>query len=200
MPLAAFNSAIRVGAACVAHVSVGSEVYACKENWLPEFFQSYFGGNIIAEKAAIDAVGGDAKKVCLLKPTFIYGGAEFKLLPPRVNYEYGSGVEELLMLPPFKILADVTPGLIKVALRPPVCVDSVAAACAKAALDDSGADLVVLDGTEEINAYSGQPKSTGLTDALEWSKEKAIDFYGWAKVEVPKAIDAVQSKIDKSKK
>ena len=90
--------------------------------------------------------------------------------------------------------------MIKVALRPPVCVDSVAAACAKAALDDSGADLPVLDGTEEINAYSGQPKSTGLTDALEWSKDKAVEFYGWAKVEVPKAIDAVQSKIDESKK
>ena len=190
MPLAAFNSAIRVGAACVAHVSVGSEVYACKENWLPEFFQSYFGGNIIAEKAAIDAVGGDAKKVCLLKPTFIYGGAEFKLLPPRVNYEYGSGVEELLMLPYSRFL------------RMPHLAWSLPtrAACANAALDDSGADLAVLDGAEEINAYSGQPKSPGLTDALEWSKEKAIEFYGWAKVEVPKAIDAVQSKIDESRK
>ena len=127
------------------------------------------------------------------------GGTGFGLLPPRVNYEYGSGVEELLMLPPFKILADVTPGLIKVALRPPVCVDSVAGACAKAALDDSGADLPVLDGTDDINEYSGQPKSTGLTDALEWSKEQAIKFYDWAKVEVPKAVDSVQKVIDESK-
>lgn len=199
--VAAFNSAKRGGKLQrAAYVSVGSEVDACKENWLPEFFNSYFEGKIIAEKSAIDALGGDAKKVCLVKPTFIYGGAEFGLLPPRVNYEYGSGVEELLFLPPFKFLADVTPGLIKVALRPPVCVDSVAAACAKAALDDSGADLLVLDGTDAINGYSGQPKSTGLTDALEWSKEQAIKFYGWAKVEVPKAIDTVQSKIDESKK
>ena len=115
-----------------------------------------------------------------------------------MNYEYGSGVEELLMLPPFKLLADATPGLIKVALRPPVCVDSVAGACAKAALDEGS--LPTLDGTYEINEYSGQPKSTGLTDALEWSKEQAIKFYDWAKVEVPKAIESVQAKIDESKK
>lgn len=199
--VAAFGSAQRGGKLQrVAYVSVGSEVDACKENWLPEFFKGYFEGKIVAEKAALEAVDGDAKRACLVKPTFIYGGTEFGLLPPRVNYEYGSGVEELLMLPPFKFLADATPGLIKVALRPPVCVDSVAAACAKAALDDSGADLLVLDGTEDINAYSGQPDSTGLTDGLEWSKEQAIKFYDWAKVEVPKAIDAAQSKIEESKK
>ena len=165
------------------------------------FFNSYFEGKIIAEAAAIDSVSGDTSKVCIVKPTFIYGGDSFGINPPRVNYEYGSGVEELLFLPPFKFLADITPGLIKVALRPPVCVDSVAAACAKAAVDDSGADLpTTLDGTEAINAYSGQPKSTGLTDALDFAKEKLTDFYDWAKVEVPKAIESVQSKIEEAKK
>ena len=159
----------------------------------------YFDGKIVAEQAALDAVSGDDKKVCLVKPTFIYGGDEFGFLPPRVNYEYGSGVEELLFLPPFKFLADVTPGLIKVALRPPVCVDSVAAACAKAALDESG-NLPTLDGTEQINAYSGQPDSTGLTEALAWTKEKLGEFYDWAKVEVPKAVDAIQTKLDEAKK
>ncbi len=198
---AAFGSASRGGRLQRAvYVSVGSEVDACKENWLPEFFKGYFEGKEMAEKAATTAMGGDATKVCLVKPTFIYGGTEFGLLPPRVNYEYGSGVEELLMLPPFRFLADVTPGLIKVALRPPVCVDSVAAACAKAALDDSSASFpTILDGTYEINEYSGQPKSTGLTDALEYGKEEAIKFYDWAKVEVPKAINTIQSKIKEVK-
>jgi hypothetical protein len=60
------------------YVSVSSEVDACKENWLPEFFKSYFEGKIIAEKAAIDSVG-DAKKVCFVKPTSIYGGSDFGL-------------------------------------------------------------------------------------------------------------------------
>ncbi|KAL7500612.1 hypothetical protein ACHAWT_011244 [Skeletonema menzelii] len=198
---AAFASAMRGGnLKRAAYVSVASEVDACKENWLPEFFKSYFEGKIVAEKAAVDSVGGDTSKVCFVKPTFIYGGDSFGINPPRVNFEYGAGVEELLFLPPFKIAADLTPGLIKVALRPPVCVDSVAGACAKAALDDSGADLPTLDGTEAINAYSEYPKSTGLTDALKWSKEKLSEFYDWAKVEVPKAIDTVQQKIEETKK
>ena len=199
--VSAFNSSKRGGKLKRAvYISVGSEVDACKDKWLPEFMKGYFEGKIIAERAAIDAVGGDSKKVCLVKPTFIYGGTEFGLFPPRVNFEYGSAVEELLMLPPFKVLADVSPGLIKVALRPPVCVDSVATACAKAALDESCDNLPVLDGTVDINKYSGQPESTGLTDALEWSKVQIVKFYDWAKVQVPKAIDVLQSKIEESKK
>ena len=138
--------------------------------------------------------------MCVVKPTFIYGGDSFGITPPRVTFEYGSGIEELLMLPPIKILADITPGLIKVALRPPVCVDSVAGACAKAVLDESGLPLPTLDGTDEINEYSGQPKSTGLADAITWSKGKLVDFYDWAKVEVPKAIDLAQKKIDELQK
>ena len=69
--VAAFNSAKRAGAQRAVYVSVGSEVDACKDGWLPEFFQSYFEGKIVAENAAIDAMGGDEKKVCLVKPTFI---------------------------------------------------------------------------------------------------------------------------------
>lgn len=194
----AFASAKRGGnLRRASYVSVGSEVEASK-GWLPEFFLSYFEGKIFAERAALDSLGGDTSKLCIVKPTFIYGGNDFALAPPRVNYDYGSGVEELLMLPPLKILADLTPGLIKVALRPPVSVDAVAAACAKAVMDETGT-LPTLDGTDEINAYSGQPKSTGLTDALQWSKEKLMDFYDWAKVEVPKAIDTVAKKLEEAK-
>lgn len=199
---AAFDSASRGGKLQrVVYVSVSSEVDACKDNWLPEFFRGYFEGKEMAEKAAVVAMGGDSTRVCLVKPTFIYGGKEFGLFPPRVNYEYGSGVEELLMLPLFQFLANITPGLIKVALRPPVCVDSVAAACAKAAMDDSSiSSPTVLDGTYEINMYSGQPKSTGLTDAVEYSREQAMKFYDWAKVEVPKLFDAVQTQIEEMKR
>ena len=200
--VAAFGSARRGGRLRrVAYVSVGSEVVACGGNWLPEFFGGYFDGKLVAERAALDAVDGDPSRLCLIRPTFIYGGADFGLMPPRVNYEYGSAVEELLGLTPFKLLADATPGLIRVALRPPVCVDSVAAACARAAAraDEYGSALPVLDGTDQINEYSGQPKATGLTDALEWGKVQAVNFYDWARVEVPKLIDSVQSKIDKTK-
>lgn len=181
-----------------ALVSVASEVSACEEKWLPEFFGGYFEGKRMAEAAAMDAVDGDATKACIVKPSFIYGGDSFGLLPPRVNYEYGSGVEELLSLGLFKALADITPGLIKVALRPPSSVDAVAAACAAAALGDLEGG--VLDGTIAINAATNQPDATGLTEALEWAKEGLIKGYDWAKVEVPKAVEWTKVKIEDAKK
>lgn len=177
-------------------VSVASEVAACEENWLPEFFGGYFEGKKAAEEAALEAVGGDSSKLCTVKPTFIYGGDSFGLLPPRVTYDYGSGIEQLLSFGLITALADVTPGLIKVALRPPSSVDAVAAACVAGALGKVSGSL---DGGPAINKATNQPDATGLTEAFEWSKENAIKFYDWAKVEVPKAIDVVKKAVDESK-
>ena len=50
------------------------------------------------------------------------------------------------------------------ALRPPVSVDAVAAACAGAALGT--VEPGVLDGTAAINAATGRPTATGLSDAI----------------------------------
>jgi len=174
-----------------AFVSVSSEVAACEEKWLPEFFGGYFEGKRMAETAAREAVVDDddsQQTSCLIvRPSFIYGGDSFGLLPPRVNFAYGSGVEELLSLGVFKVLADITPGLIKVALRPPSSVDAVAAACACAALGEiDGGDL---DGTLAINAATNQPDATGLTEALTWTKENAIKAYEWTKVKIEEAND-----------
>ena len=135
----AFASAKRAGVGRSVYVSVASEVAACEENWLPfakDAFSAYFDGKRSAEEAAADAVGGDATKFCVIKPTFIYGGEAFALKPPRVTAAYGSGVEEVLSLAPIQALADAAPGLIKVALRPPVSVEAVAMACASAALGE----------------------------------------------------------------
>jgi hypothetical protein len=52
----------------------------------------------MAEDAAMDANNDNAAKLCIVKPTFIYGGNAFGLLPPRVNYAYGLAVDELLSL------------------------------------------------------------------------------------------------------
>eukprot|EP00521_Asterionellopsis_glacialis_P010895 CAMPEP_0195305586 /NCGR_PEP_ID=MMETSP0707-20130614/36550_1 /TAXON_ID=33640 /ORGANISM="Asterionellopsis glacialis, Strain CCMP134" /LENGTH=320 /DNA_ID=CAMNT_0040369743 /DNA_START=124 /DNA_END=1086 /DNA_ORIENTATION=+ len=197
--VAAFESAKRGGSVKrSAFVSVASEVSDCEGTWLPDFFSGYFQGKAKAEAAALDAVDNDSTKACIVRPSFIYGGDSFGLLPPRVNYEYGSGVEELLSFGLFKALADVTPGLIKVALRPPSSVDAVADACAAAALGEIEGG--VLDGTPAINAATNQPAATGLTDALSWAKEKSIDTYDWAKVEVPKVVESVKGKIDEAKK
>lgn len=142
------------------YVSVASEVANCFPAWLPSFFGGYFDGKAQAEEAITDAVGeGNA---CFVKPTFIYGGESFGLFPPRVNGAYGAAVEELLMLQPFQAAANVLPGLIKVALRPPVSVDAVAGACAAFVVGDT--DATTIDGTVAINAAARQPDATGLTD------------------------------------
>jgi hypothetical protein len=119
-----------------------------------------------------------------VRPTFIYGGESFGIAPPRVTSEYGAFIEQILSAcaaafapqqcerqpaahslldatcsldrPPFKLLANVMPGLIKVALRPPVSVDAVAAACARSAMGTIEASE--LDGTEAINAAADLPK------------------------------------------
>lgn len=198
---AAFESAKRGGKLQRSVlVTVSSEVLACKENWLPAFFTGYFDGKKIAEQAALDAVDGENDRLCLVKPTFIYGGPSFALLPPRVNAEYGSFIEELLSLSIIKIAADVTPGLIKVALRPPCSVDAVAAACAAAALGEEGAIGKILDGTADINKATDQPAATGLTNAIDWSKEKGTEVFEWAKVEVPKAVSWCQAKLEEAQK
>lgn len=196
----AFESAKRGGNVKRAvFVSVGSEVIKCQENWLPGFFGGYFDGKEMAEKAALDAVNSDSSCACIVKPTFIYGGDSFNFLPPRVTVEYGSFIEELLSLSLFKFLADNTPGLIKVALRPPSSVNAVAEACASAAVGGNAMGKI-LDGTADINDVTSQPPATGLTDALMWTKEKASDIYELAKVEVPKAIESTKASIEKLQK
>jgi nucleoside-diphosphate-sugar epimerase len=182
-----------------AFVSVCSEVSELQgTSWLPEFIDGYLNGKKQAEKAALEAVDGDASRLVVVKPSFIYGGDSFGLLPPRVNYAYGSGVEELLTFGVFQFLADATPGLIKVALRPPVSVDAVAGACAAAAMGKVPGGGV-LDGTKAIKEVTNDPPATGLTEAVDWAKENAMKVYDWAKVEVPKAIDAGKKMIDEKK-
>jgi len=165
-------------------VSVASEVKACEENWLPEFFGGYFEGKRIAEEAARDA----ADACTIVAPSFIYGGDSFALLPPRVTQDYGSAIEQLLSYGIITFLGDVAPGLIGVALRPPSSVDAVAAACAKVALGEEGVvgDVGggVIDGGAAINAAGEYPASTGLTEAITWAKDGAVDAYKWVKAKI----------------
>jgi len=137
----------------VAYVSVSEELFD-SSSWLPGFFVGYFDGKRQAE-AALEGVAPGS--TCVVRPTFIYGGDKFAIAPPRVTAEYGAFIESLLSAPPFKLLANVLPGLLKVALRPPVSVDAVAAACARAAMGAVEAGNV-LDGTEQINAAADLPK------------------------------------------
>jgi len=175
--VAATKAAAKAGCCRFVVVSVASEVAACEGSWLPGFFSGYFKGKGMAEaamKGAAFNAAGDGGAVCVVRPTFIYGGDSFGLFPPRVTTEYGSGVEELLSSGFFSALAGFMPGLIKVALRPPVSVEAVAGAVAKGALASAG-DVMAsadLDGTAEINAAAGAPSATGLTDFLSRTSAK----------------------------
>ena len=105
---------------------------------------------------------------------------------PCLSRRYGAAVEQVLSLGPVQKLAELLPGLLKVrarsaffprrgpetpryrrpqvALRPPVCVDAVARACAIAALAEPGAVAPVVDGTAAINALAEQPPARGISD------------------------------------
>jgi hypothetical protein len=69
----------------------------------------------------------------------VTGGDEFSATPPRVAAGYGGFVEAVLSLGPVRALADALPGVLALALRPPVSVDAVATAAA-------GAGLLALSG------------------------------------------------------
>jgi nucleoside-diphosphate-sugar epimerase len=166
----AAKAAKKTGAKKFVYVSVASEV-ADSRGWLPAFFKGYFDGKNQAEAAILEEFGESGTTI--VKPTFIYGGDSFGLFPPRVNAAYGSGVEELLSSDLIQKLANALPGLIKVALRPPVSVDAVAGACSAAVLGNA---VGVLDGTAQINSAAGQPAATGLTDFINSVKEKFAEL------------------------
>jgi len=185
--VAAAKAAGKAGS-CSTYVycSVASEVAACEKKWLPPYFSGYFKGKRMAEAAFKDAAeckesGG---RVVLVKPSFIYGGDSFGLFPPRVNDAYGSVVEELLSVSLTSSIADALPGLIKVALRPPVSVESLAAAMCAATLAGSSAgstgtmEVSELDGTAAINSAAGQPAATGMTDFVASISKKIDEMKG----------------------
>ena len=159
---------------------------------IPDFVASYVQGKQEAAAAALEAVNGDTTKCTVIQPSFIYGGDAFGIAPPRVTTEYGSAVEQVLSWPIVTALANaLPPGLVKVALRPPVSVTAVAKACAAAAVGDCPTESVI-DGTVAIKALSNDPPATGFSDAIKVLQEQAAKAWDWSKVNVPKALQQGQ--------
>jgi len=137
-----------------SYVSVSEELFDLKSVWnYLGFFLGYVDGKRQAEAALASLTPG---QLTIVRPTFIYGGDSFGIAPPRVTAEYGSFIEDLLSKPPIVALAGVMPGLIKIALRPPVSAEAVAAACARAALGEI--EPAELQGLEAIKTASGLPE------------------------------------------
>ena len=94
--------------------------------------KGYFAGKVLAEEAL--AENFDASQYLVVKPSFIYGGDEFSVNPPRVTQAYGDILVKLLGSELVKSVAEKTPGPIKLTLAEPVSVDDVAGACAAGAM------------------------------------------------------------------
>jgi hypothetical protein len=131
--------------------------------------------------------------------TSLIGGDSFGLIPPRVNDSYGSFIDQLLSFVLFQKLADISPGLIKVALRPPVSVNAVANACVNGILLSSsisaasstssgggsgGGNVNILDTAKDINDMAKQEPATGINDAIDWTIQTTKD-----------AVNFIQEKV-----
>lgn len=111
------------------YISVAPEVRASAKGI--KFLEKYMEGKQFSEDTIKDnfAVG-----YTIIEPTFIFGGDKFALNPPRVADGYGKLVEGLLSTGPFRFAADISPGIIGVALEPPVKVSAVAGAAVSGSL------------------------------------------------------------------
>jgi uncharacterized protein YbjT (DUF2867 family) len=97
-----------------------------------DFLQAYMRGKKFSRAAVLNTFGDSA---VLIEPTFIYGGGSFELNPPRVASSYGKLVEGLLSSSPVRVLERIiSPGIVKIALEPPVPVEAVASAAVAGAL------------------------------------------------------------------
>jgi len=89
------------------------------------FLKGYASGKEEAESSLRECFGG---RGCIIKPSFIYGGDEFSLQPPRLPSALGSLASEVLGLYPVQALADELPDALALPLAPPISVEMVASA------------------------------------------------------------------------
>jgi uncharacterized protein YbjT (DUF2867 family) len=125
------------------YISVAPEVRDASKGL--SFLKDYMDGKAFSE----DSIKNNfADGYTIIAPTFIYGGDKFAINPPRVADGYGRLVEGVLSSGPFRFAAGISPGIIGVALEPPVKVGDVAGAAVAGAL---GLSASVLDTYDEIN-------------------------------------------------
>jgi NADPH:quinone reductase-like Zn-dependent oxidoreductase len=111
-----------------------------------DFLKDYMEGKTFSQDA-IESNFPNGKHV-FIEPTFIYGGDSFSVNPPRVASFYGEFIETLLSSGIVRGITNVSTGFIKIALEPPVSVDSVSAAACNAATGKISTD--VLDTYDKI--------------------------------------------------
>jgi len=150
--IAAVKKSKSAGVEKFVYISVASIVPDSVEGLLgSSSLEGYFAGKREAEAAVLEAFPDSA---VVVRPSFVYGGSEFGLSPPRVAGAYGSAVEALLSSSPVKNIARIMPGPVALTLEPPVAVENVAAAAVAGAVGAIPPGIV--DGTAEINAAAAE--------------------------------------------
>lgn len=110
-----------------------------------DFLKGYMKGKEFSRQAVLATF---PESCTLIEPTFIYGGDAFGINPPRVAGFYGQLIEGLLASPPIRAVEGILPpGIIKIALEPPVSVDAVVNAAVAGAL---GRGTNILDTHDKI--------------------------------------------------
>ena len=114
-----------------------------------EFLKNYMDGKTFSRDTVLATFPSGAT---LIEPTFIYGGDEFAINPPRVAGFYGSFIEGLLGSGPIRSVEGILPeGIVKIALKPPVAADDVAKAAVAGGL---GKATAILDTHDKITSAS----------------------------------------------
>jgi len=111
------------------------------------FLKGYAEGKDAAEATLQDLFG---KNACIIKPSFIYGGEEIVLNPPRLPTSLGGLASEVLGLYPLQALADELPDALALPLAPPISVEVVASAAINVALGIVRGYTEELEGKEAI--------------------------------------------------
>jgi hypothetical protein len=139
----AATAAKAAGVSRFVYITVAPEVKEFAKDI--DFLKPYMDGKSFSRTNVLNTFGDQA---FFIEPTFIYGGGSFELSPPRVAAFYGKFIEELLSSSPVRSVERLlSPGLIKIALEPPVPVEAVASAAVAGAL---GKAPTVLDTYDKI--------------------------------------------------
>lgn len=128
------------------YISVAPEVRESASGL--SFLKDYMDGKQFSEETIKNS---NFDSYTIIAPTFIYGGDKFAISPPRVAEGYGSLVESVLSSGLFRYAASISPGIVGIALEPPVNVATVADAAIAASL---GLTDSVLDTYDEIKSAS----------------------------------------------
>ena len=103
-----------------------------------------------ASKTGCVVRASSASGVCIVKPSFIFGGDAFSVNPPRVTSQYGDVLVKILGSGFVKTVASKSPKPIALTLAEPVSVDDVAGAVCSGVFGRNPS--MACDGTDEIKA------------------------------------------------